>query len=115
MISQSLEINVLEKPSLAATKIAENSEESQCPRITGTNTFKTPKSPQMAAYQAVSNNKWINSQSPLKNFSAQGVKRIGEYTPCSSPASVTLKKLFFQYNFNLMTEYQFIMVMTSCC
>lgn len=106
MISQSLEINVLEKPSLPATRITVNSEESQCPRITGTNTFKTLKSPQTAAYQAVSNNKWINSLSPLNNFSAWGVKRIGEYTPCSSPASVTLKKLLFQCN--SIYDYQFI-------
>lgn len=58
----------------------------------------------MAAYQAMSNNhkKWINSQSPLKNFSAQGVKRIEGYTSCSSPALLLLKELLFQYNFNLM-------------
>lgn len=100
MMSQSLEIDVLEKPSLAASRITENSKESQCPRITGIVFLKLP-----------SDTKWQliklclmasgSIRSPLKNFSVRGVRRIGVYTPCSSSASVTLKKLLFQYNFNL--------------
>lgn len=81
-----------------------------------TSTFKTPKLPPHGSSSSYSNNhkKWINSQSPLKNFSAQGLKRIGGCASCSYPASLPLKELLFQYNFNLMTAYQSIMVMTSC-